>query len=362
MPFLETNNTDDLHSAKASKQDTICRGLYSDGCNKLNTIDWLSGYFYKDSENIPDIVEVRFKSTRKLICQNPHKLRISPGDTVVIETPTGSDIGMVSLSSMLVGLQLKKKEMNASVESLAPVIRYAGLKDIQTLREARALEYDTLLQARKLSKELNLEMKINDVEYQGDRKKATFYYTAEGRVDFRELIKVYAKTFRVKIEMRQIGIRQEAGRVGSLGDCGREICCSTWLTDFTTVPTIAAKQQNLYLNPAKLSGQCSRLKCCLNYELDTYLEALENFPDENIILKTEKDSFKVAKIDILRGIMWFNNTNEKDSHFYPISLDNIHKIIEMNNNKHFPPELLPFIEKGTPIITEDIVEEDYPHK
>lgn len=280
-----------------------------------------------------------------------------PGDVVVIETSTGLDVGMVSLASKLVENQIRRKEISLSADLLPVVLRHATLRDLQMLKEARGSEYETLLLARRFSKELKLDMKINDVEFQADKKKVTFYYTAEGRVDFRELIKVYAKNFRSKIEMRQIGIRQEAGRVGGIGDCGREICCSGWLTDFTTVPTIAAKQQNLYLNPSKLSGQCSRLKCCLNYELDIYLEALEKFPDENVTLRCEKATFKSTKIDILRGVMWFVNAGESDNNFYPVALPNINKILELNKKKQYPVDLSNFVEKNTAIITDEYAEE-----
>lgn len=342
----------------SQNQPADARKSYSPGkCNKLETIDWLSGFFFKDQINRPELVEVRFKNTHKQICKNDSKLRLIAGDIIVVETSTGLDVGMVSLASKLVETQIRKKEITLSPDSIPKVMRHASLKDLQMMKDARDSEYEVLLQSRRFAKELKLEMKINDVEFQADKKKVTFYYTAEGRVDFRELIKVYARNFKSKIEMRQIGIRQEAGRVGGLGDCGREICCSDWLTDFTTVPTIAAKQQNLYLNPSKLSGQCSRLKCCLNYELDIYLEALEKFPGENIVLKTEKASFKTIKIDILRGIMWFSNENESDNNYYPVALENIRKILDMNAKKHFPPDLSPFIEKNTAIISDEYTDD-----
>lgn len=306
---------------------------------KLDTYDWMTKMKYKDEENIPELVEVRFKNTRKGFYKNPNKLKLEVGDPVVVESPTGNDVGLISLVSDLVTLQMFKKEISEKSEAVLNIIRLAHKKDLDSWREARELEFETMVQGRKFAKEQRLNMKINDVEYQADRKKATFYYTADGRVDFRELIKVFAKTFKIKVEMRQIGIRQEAGRVGGIGDCGRELCCSTWLTDFTTVPTIAAKQQNLYLNPSKLSGQCGRLKCCLNYELDAYLEALEDFPEEDIIIKTKKGNAKIFKLDILKGIIWFIMIDEHNINPVPVKLDSVHKLIQMNKKKILTDEL-----------------------
>ncbi|MFC2114483.1 stage 0 sporulation family protein [Bacteroidota bacterium] len=313
-------------------------------CNKLDTFDWMNSFQYPDNASIPEIVEVRFKSVRKIFCKNPEKIKLDIGDYVVVESSSGVDIGVISLVSNLVKIQMKNRGYCAESDFTYSILRIANEKDLKNWEEVKNLEYSTMIKARQLSKELNLAMKINDVEFQADKKKATFYYTAEGRVDFRELIKVFAKNFRTKIEMRQIGIRQESGRVGGIGDCGRELCCSSWLTDFTTVPTIAAKQQNLYLNPAKLSGQCSRLKCCLNYELDSYLEAFENFPDENIILQTDKGKARVFKIDILKGWMWFMLENADTASPVPLHITNVNKIIDMNK-KNIKVEISGFIEK-----------------
>jgi len=302
----------------------------NNGCrNKLLTYDWLEPYHYHETERIPKIVEVRFKSTRKGFYKNPNKLRLSVNDTVLVETTTGYDIGFVSLSSDLVYRQVKNKEVDIRGD-LPAILRLPGISDIHTWHEAMNREQQTKLKARQLAKELGLVMKINDIEYQADNKKATFFYTAEGRIDFRELIKVLASTFRIKIEMKQIGIRQEAGRVGGIGECGRELCCSCWLCNFTTVPTVAAKQQNLYLNPSKLSGQCGRLKCCLNYELDTYLEAFEAFPDENITLQTAKGTAKVFKIDILNKVMWFILEGQGEIQPWALTTDSVRKFLEMN--------------------------------
>ena len=316
-------------------------------CNKLATYDWLEAKIYTEKNNIPEIVEVRFKSTKKLFCRNNEQLPLKVGDLVVVETSTGNDIGIVSLSSNLVQKQMKKKASSADSSNILNIIRKATERDIQQWEALKTKEYEYLLEARKIANSLKLQMKINDVEIQADGKKTTFYYTADGRIDFRELIKSFAKAFRNKIEMRQIGIRQESGRIGGIADCGKEMCCSVWLTEFSSVPTIAAKQQNLYLNPAKLSGQCGRLKCCLNYELDNYMEAFEKFPPEDIILKTKKGNARVFKIDILKGQMYF--VFEKDYQTQPLVLGikKVFEVMEMNKKNLFPPDLNGFAEKNT---------------
>jgi cell fate regulator YaaT (PSP1 superfamily) len=301
-------------------------------------------YMDPDIAAIPEIVEVQFKSIRKVFCKNPKQLSIKVGDKVVVQCATGYDIGFVSISSDLVRLQMKKRGVKADSEHILNISRIAHEKDRQNWEETKKTEYTTMIKARQIAKDLNLQMKFNDVEFQADRKKVTLYYTAEGRVDFRELIKVFAKTFKTKIEMKQIGIRQESGRLGGIGDCGRELCCSAWLNDFTTVPTIAAKQQNLYLNPAKLSGQCSRLKCCLNYELDSYLEAFESFPDESIELHTSDGTARVFKIDILKGWMWFINRDSNMSSPFPMHINNVKKVLSMNQKKQ-KPDISKYIEK-----------------
>ena len=313
-------------------------------CNKLATYDWLSEIEYFEKTPVPEFVEVRFKNTRKLFCRNINKLVLKIGDIVVIETPTGHDIGIVSLVSILVIKQMKKRNISTNSPNILNIVRIASLKDIERWEDYKRKEYDTMIESRKIAAELNIQMKINDVEIQGDGKKTTFYYTADARIDFRELIKRYAKAFKNKIEMRQIGIRQESGRVGGLADCGKELCCSVWLTEFTSVPTVAAKQQNLYLNPSKLSGQCGRLKCCLNYELDNYLEAFEKFPAEDIVLHTQRGNAKVMKLDILKGIMWFCYDNENNLHPIPIHISKVFEIIDMNKRNIKPNDLSAFEE------------------
>ena len=264
-------------------------GCGSGGCNRLNTFDWLSHLEIADADTY-DIVEVSFKNgSHKSFFHAPENGHISTGDMAVVETGNGYDIGLVSLSGELVRYQMKRKRISeASV--MYPVIRKANERDLERLQEAREMEQPIMVRARAIARTLGLDMKIGDVEVQGDKRKATFYYTADGRVDFRELIRHFAKEFRVKIEMRQIGARQESARIGGIGSCGRELCCSTWLSDFKSVSTAAARYQNLAINQTKLSGQCGRLKCCLNYELDTYLDALDAFPPHAERLETQKTS------------------------------------------------------------------------
>lgn len=312
----------------------------SGGCNRLNTYDWLSTMDIKDVEDF-SVVEVTFKNgSRKGYFINELANRTTTGDMVVVESAAGYDVGRISLSGELVRLQLKKRRLSEE-DLLHRVLRRANQRDLEKLDEARHLEYPTMVRARAIARTLDLEMKIGDVEFQGDRRKATFYYTAEGRVDFRELIRHFAKEFRVKIEMRQIGARQESARIGGIGSCGRELCCSTWLTDFKSVSTAAARYQNLAINQAKLSGQCGRLKCCLNYELDTYMEALEQFPNNAEKLKTEAGIAVLVKTDIFKGLMYY--AYEKDGFrgkHYPLNLDRVHEIKEMNENGEFPTDLI----------------------
>ncbi len=292
-----------------------------------------------DTEPLP-IVEVSFKNgARKGFFRVPDHLRIITGDTVVVETGNGSDVGDVVLSGELVRLQLKKKKVDEE-SVINQIIRRANERDLERLQEARDLEKPTMIQARAIARMLGLEMKIGDVEYQGDKRKATFYYTADGRVDFRELIRHYAKEFRVKIEMRQIGARQESARIGGIGSCGRELCCSTWLTDFKSVSTAAARYQNLAINQAKLSGQCGRLKCCLNYELDTYMDALDQFPKHCDKLYTEAGTAVLIKTDIFKGIMYYAYDNrEMRGKIYSLTISRVEEIKAMNDEGEKPIDL-----------------------
>ena len=309
------------------------------GCNKLNTYDWLSKLDIYDPEAF-DIIEVSFKNgARKGFYKNDGYAKAVTGEAVVVEAATGYDLGVVSLSGELVRMQMKKKNVTGD-KVIHSVIRMANERDLEKLNEAREMERNSMIRARAIARTLGLEMKIGDVEYQGDKRKATFYYTADGRVDFRELIRHYAKEFRVKIEMRQIGARQESARIGGVGSCGRELCCSTWLTDFKSVSTTAARYQNLAINQAKLSGQCGRLKCCLNYELDTYLEALESFPEDAEVLLTEKGKATLLKTDIFKKLMYYTYQDSNNrGKVYVMELDKVKKIKEMNNNGEKPFEL-----------------------
>jgi len=322
------------------------------GCNKLNVFDWLANMELPSGQAPCDIVELRFKNSRKGFYKNVNNLQLHVGDVVAVEATGGHDIGVVSISGELVRLQMKKRNVKSDSEEIKKVYRKAKQADIEKWQEAQGLEHETMYRARTCAVKLNLQMKISDVEYQGDRTKAIFYYTAEDRVDFRELIKVLADEFKVRIEMRQIGARQEAGRLGAIGSCGRELCCSTWLTDFRSVSTSAARYQQLSLNPLKLAGQCGKLKCCLNYELDSYMDALQDFPEvNNVKLETELGRAFHQKTDIFRRTMFFSYTHEPDN-FIPLPVDRVKEIMEMNKNSVKPADLLikvaaaKFIEKA----------------
>ncbi|MEM1216699.1 MAG: regulatory iron-sulfur-containing complex subunit RicT, partial [Bacteroidota bacterium] len=274
------------------------------GCNRMNTFDWLTQMDLKDVDGYY-VAEVSFKNgARKSFFRFEPQQHVTTGDTVVVEASSGYDIGDITLSGELVRLQMKRKKFKES-NLVHSVIRRANERDLERLQEAREQERQTLIRARAIARSIKLDMKIGDVEFQGDKRKATFYYTANGRVDFRELIRHFAREFRVKIEMRQIGARQESARIGGLGSCGRELCCSTWLTDFKSVSTAAARYQNLAINQAKLSGQCGRLKCCLNYELDTYMEAVKAFPKRADKIQTEAGTATLVKTDIFKQLMFY---------------------------------------------------------
>jgi cell fate regulator YaaT (PSP1 superfamily) len=314
-------------------------GCASGGCNRLNTFDWLSALDIADTDPF-DIVEVSFKNgARKAFYRVPDYYRPHTGDMVVVETGAGFDVGRVTLAGELVRLQMRKKNVSPE-QVLHSVVRKANERDLERLQEARDLEVATMIHARVIARSLNLEMKIGDVEYQGDKRKATFYYTADGRVDFRELIRHYAKEFRVKIEMRQIGARQESARIGGIGSCGRELCCSTWLTDFRSVSTAAARYQNLAINQAKLSGQCGRLKCCLNYELDTYAEAVDLFPNDAEKLQTANGVAVLVKTDIFRRLMYYSYEGENGrGKIYALEPQRVKEIKIMNDNGEKPAGL-----------------------
>lgn len=284
-----------------------------------------------------DVAEVRFKNGRKGFYRNDKKLDIVTGDAVVVDVPGGHHIGYVSLQGELVRLQMRKKGIEDN-EEIKEIYRKAGNRDLERWEEARNRESSVLYRTKEIVQDKKIEMKLTDVEFQADGTKATFYYSADDRVDFRELIKVMAAEFRIRIEMRQISLREEAGRIGGVGVCGRELCCSTWLSDFKAVSTQAARYQNLSLNPSKLSGQCGRLKCCLNYELDTYMEALEDIPEIEQPLKTERGLAKLQKTDIFRKIMWFGY--DDDNNWHSIDIQRVKEILAMNAKGKKPATLI----------------------
>ncbi|WP_159801263.1 regulatory iron-sulfur-containing complex subunit RicT [Flavobacterium sp. MK4S-17] len=303
----------------------------TDSCNKLTVFDWLSNMSLPGGQAPFDCVEVRFKNGRKEFYRNTENISLSIGDIVATEAAPGHDIGIISLTGELVKVQMKKKGVNPDGE-VPKIYRKASQKDIDVWREAREREEPMKVIARELAIRLNLEMKISDIEFQGDGSKATFYYTANDRVDFRQLIKDYAREFSIRIEMKQVGFRQEAARLGGIGSCGRELCCSTWLTDFRSVNTSAARYQQLSLNPQKLAGQCGKLKCCLNYELDTYLDALKGLPDIDTKIYTEKGDAVCQKVDIFKGLMWFSYTDNV-AHWHMIEAAQVKEIVSLNKQK-----------------------------
>ncbi len=310
------------------------------GCNKLNVFNWLGNMRLPEGEKPFDLVEIRFKNSRKDFFRNANNLPLHVGDVVAVEAQQGHDIGIVSLTGELVKLQLKKRNINFDSQEIKKIYRKAKQVDIDKWKEAQSLEVSTMYRARTIALQLGLQMKLSDVEYQGDKSKAIFYYTADERVDFRELIKVLAEEFKVRIEMRQIGARQEASRLGGIGACGRELCCSTWLTDFRTVSTSAARYQQLSLNPLKLAGQCGKLKCCLNYELDHYVETLKSFPNvENKILRTLKGDAFHQKTDIFRGVMWFSYKHEP-AVLIPLKPEQVKEVLELNERGEKPEDFV----------------------
>ncbi len=304
------------------------------GCNKLNTFNWLADMTVSKSGTYP-YLEVRFKNGRKDFFKNDKELALVTGDAVVVDVPNGHHIGYVSLQGELVRLQMKKKKVEEA--TLRSIYRQASVKDMETYRQVRDRESAMVYRTREIIQELKLEMKLTDVEFQADQTKATFFYSADERVDFRELIKRLAMEFKIRVEMRQISLRQEAGRIGGIGSCGRELCCSTWLSDFKSVSINAARYQNLSLNPNKLSGQCGRLKCCLNYELDTYQEALRDIPKVEVPLRTLQGNAHLQKTDIFRKILWFSFAEEQT--WFPVTADRVRQILEMNKRQEVPKSL-----------------------
>ena len=319
-------STSDGGAPKGCKNNGTCG---TDSCNKLTVFDWLANMSLPNGEAPFDCVEVRFKNGRKEFFRNTEKLTLSIGDIVATEASPGHDVGIVTLTGELVKIQMKKKGVNHTSSDIPKVYRKASQKDIDIWSDARDKEEPMKVRARELAIAHKLEMKISDIEFQGDGSKVTFYYTANDRVDFRMLIKDYAREFSTRIEMKQVGFRQEASRLGGIGSCGRELCCSTWLPDFRSVNTSAARYQQLSLNPQKLAGQCGKLKCCLNYELDTYMDALKDFPDFETKLKTEKGDAICQKQDIFKGLMWFAYY-DNFANWHMLNIEQVKEIIAQN--------------------------------
>lgn len=351
------NSSGDSKHSCATKSATGCENVNTCGNSyKLSVFDWLST-IQAPKQNKCNFVEVRFKNDRKSYYNNANNLPLHIGSVVTVESNPGHDIGVVSLTGELVKIQMKKKHF--SEDAALKIYRVATQKDVEIWQDARKKEDQTKIQARKIAKNLGLEMKITDVEYQGDGSKATFYYTAEGRVDFRQLIKEYASSFKTKIDMKQIGYRQESAKVGGIGSCGRELCCSTWLTDFRSVNTNAARYQQLSINPLKLAGQCGKLKCCLNFELDSYVDALSDFPSSNTIIETEKGRAFCIKIDVFKKKMWFAYVDNSMA-WYDLDVAEVKKMMKINSKgqKSIPLEELKTFTGADKVETVDLIQEN----
>lgn len=315
----------------------LCRSAVGRQDRQLNTYDWLADV--PGNAESTDLVEVQFKHTRKGYYHNVNNLELKKGDIVAVEANPGHDIGVVTLTGRLVKLQIKKANLK-SADDIKRIYRLARPVDMDKYKEAKSREHDTMIQSRQIAKDLGLDMKIGDVEYQGDCNKAIFYYIADERVDFRQLIKVLADTFHVRIEMKQIGARQEAGRIGGTGPCGRELCCATWMKNFVSVSTNAARFQDISLNPQKLAGMCAKLKCCLNYEVDNYVEASRKMPPKDAVLQTADGEFHQFKVDILAGLITYSSDKNLASNLETITAERAKEIIEMNKQGEKPLSLM----------------------
>lgn len=331
----------DFKNMKFTLWQGCCRGLSAKGCGRqdrqLNTYDWLADV--PGNSESTDLVEVQFKNTRKGYYHNVNHLDLQKGDIVAVEASPGHDIGVVTLTGQLVKLQLKKANLK-SADDIKRIYRKAKDVDMAKYKEAKAREHDTMIRSRQIAKGLGLQMKIGDVEYQGDGNKAIFYYIADERVDFRQLIKDLAAAFHVRIEMKQIGARQEAGRIGGTGPCGRELCCATWMKNFSSVSTNAARIQEISLNPTKLAGMCAKLKCCLNYEVDDYMEAMRSIPSRDVILQTQDADYHLFKKDILTGQLTYSTDKNLAANLETISASRAHDIIVMNQHGEKPLSLM----------------------
>ncbi len=298
-------------------------------CQKLTVFDWLSNLSSPNIDDSLNLFEVSFKNGRKVFCSNPSNFKISIGDIVAVEASPGHDVGIVSLAGELIKVQMKRKKIPVDSQTIKKIYRIANKKDIDVWHSSQKKEYSIQHRSREIISGLGLKMKLSDVEFQGDGTKATFYYTAEERVDFRQLIRDLAVIFGIRIEMKQVSLRKEAARLGGVGSCGRELCCSTWLTHAQKVNTSSARYQQISLNPQKLAGQCGKLKCCLNYELDTYLDAIKNFPKQNIVLKTEKGDAEFVKMDIFKNLLWYKYT-KSGVKWFKLTLNQVNEIIAFN--------------------------------
>jgi cell fate regulator YaaT (PSP1 superfamily) len=323
---------------------SVNEALYRKSACKLNSYDWLQDIFLPENQKQKKWVQVRFKNDRLEFFEKKPELYLNEGDIVAVEASPGHDIGVVSLSGQVVMHQMNRLNINPEKTTLKRIYRKARLSDIEKWITAVEREEQTKIDARRIAADLSLQMKINDVEFQGDNTKAIFYYTAEDRVDFRELIKILAERFKIRIEMKQIGIRQEARKVGGIGSCGRELCCSSWMENFQSVSTQTARTQQLSLNPQKLAGQCGKLKCCLNFEQKLYEEALSKFPDENVVLLTKKGKARLQKTDVYKQLIWFSY-EEKANSSIPLTLSQVNKIIDMNQKRQQPECLEDFVTK-----------------
>ncbi len=311
-----------------------CTVCLSNGCCKHSVHDWVNDLPQPPREY--DIIEVQFKNTRKGFFRNVNGINLRRGDVVAVEASPGHDIGVVTLTGWLVDRQMRKFGIPTDSAEMKKVYRKAKPADVEKWLEAIDLENNTMIRSRQIAADLNLNMKIGDVEYQGDRTKAIFYYIADERVDFRELIKLFADEFKVRIEMRQIGARQEAGRIGGIGSCGRELCCSSWISNFISVSTNSARIQEISLNPQKLAGQCGKLKCCLNYEVDSYIDAKKDFPKSNVNLETKEATYFYMKTDIFKRLMWYSTDPNAAVNLVAIPVDRVKDIVEMNRKGEKP--------------------------
>ncbi len=329
----------------------LCHQAVGRQDRQLNTYDWLADV--PGNVDSTDLVEVQFKHTRKGYYHNVNHLELKKGDVVAVEASPGHDIGVVTLTGRLVNLQLKKANLK-SADDIKRIYRIARTTDLDKFREAKAREHSTMIESRKIAKGLGLEMKIGDVEYQGDGNKAIFYYIADGRVDFRQLIKDLAAAFHVRIEMKQIGARQEAGRIGGTGPCGRELCCATWMKNFNSVSTGAARFQDISLNPQKLAGMCAKLKCCLNYEVDDYIEAGKKMPNKDVVLQTQDNDYYLFKTDILAGLVTYSTDKNIAANLETITAAHAREVIEMNRRGEKPLTLQ--IESNKPAPTRQSID------